>query len=1087
MNSPSKRAAPLTRSGDDRPTVLLVGGGERMQEALASALERHAVAVEQASTPSAVDAVFVGAPDLVMLLGDAADDDGSAVLARLAANVATAVVPVAILGGDAALDRRLQAFRFGAVAVVERSASVDAMARRIAELAHELPERSGETAGELGEASLDEVVELFSRRLRSGILAVTTPGTEEGARIVLRGDRPVTEAIEEFVQRIRPLVSRAEPLVWEFQESPTGKLRQLDLGEPSGEIDLGAVFGDRRIVLVERSPARADDLVQSLRQRGAHVVVIDGEGTNVAKARSIDPDVVVVDVDGVGGWAASTMRTIRRDTRLRWASLLVVRAQELWPDSAPEPDVMRLASGLRPLIEADDAIERRARDAKTPFELRMETTGPARMLRALARTQRTLHLSVRHRRAQIAIDLAEGLLVGASAKLEGATPSAEKTEVLGSTALAALLALGSGRVRVEPRTAPSLANLMAPVDAAIAAADREAPPLRPSLPPASMPPPASGPGAVRPPLGITVPRPPGAPALHVPLPAAAPAAVARSSDPRELVQQLESLLDKLRATLPIDATAGTRAPAPAAPPAASTAAPAPAPVPPSPAPASIAAPAPAPIAAPPSADASSGSIAPRARTVANAPAPGFTRAKKKTIVGLAPPSSPPPAPEPAAPVAASPRPPIPLDEILGEEPTREVAPLEINALAAAARAGLAPVDPRHVPEPLPASRAQPKSALPAPKLSVTELAAVPSPTRAVPPPPMTEPEALASSELAPLASSELAAPAERPSTAPSAPPERSVELDPSFDLDMALAQLPSVPPSAGAEPIELAPQPTSAAPPHSPLASAAPSLAPAPAVTAIPTPAEETTLMPVRRKRAPSILLAPLALVIVLAMVSAGAYVAYARGVFGPTAEATQQLPVVTARPAELAGVRPSAAAGAVAPTTAVAPVTPEPEAELEAEITPPPAEPEAPAVVELEPEEAEPEPELEAEPEAEAEPEGEQRSPTDQLIARANFRRNNGELQAAEADYLRVLRTDPRNARAIAGLVRLHMARRDARAATQWARRLVAARPNLPANHVLLGDALLLGGDRDGARRAWQRALEISPGFRDARRRLGQ
>ncbi|AKF05062.1 response regulator [Sandaracinus amylolyticus] len=1070
--------------------MLLVGGGDRMQEALASALERHAVSVEQASTPSAVDAVFVGAPDLVMLLGDAADDDGSAVLARLAANVATAVVPVAILGGDAALDRRLQAFRFGAVAVVERSASVDAMARRIAELAHELPERSGETAGELGEASLDEVVELFSRRLRSGILAVTTPGTEEGARIVLRGDRPVTEAIEEFVQRIRPLVSRAEPLVWEFQESPTGKLRQLDLGEPSGEIDLGAVFGDRRIVLVERSPARADDLVQSLRQRGAHVVVIDGEGTNVAKARSIDPDVVVVDVDGVGGWAASTMRTIRRDTRLRWASLLVVRAQELWPESAPEPDVVRLAAGLRPLIEADDAIARRARDAKTPFELRMETTGPARMLRALARTQRTLHLTVRHRRAQIAIDVAEGLLVGASAKLEGATPSAEKTEVLGATALAALLALGSGRVRVEPRTAPSLANLMAPVDAAIAAADRETPPLRPSLPPASMPPPAT-PGAMGRPLGITVPRPPGAPALHVPPPAAAPAvaSTARSSDPRELVQQLESLLDKLRATLPLDVAAPSGAPAAptraaAAPAPASIAAPAPA----APAPASIAAPAtPAPrsIAAPAPAAASIApaeappaalSAAPRPRTAANAPAPGFTRAKKKTIVGLAPPSSPPPAPEPAAAPAAAPtaslRPPIPLDEILGEEPTREVAPLEINALAAAARAGLAPVDPRHVPEPLPTTRAQPKSALPAPKLSVTELAAVPSPTRAVPPPAMPEPEALASTP---------EPPAHAPS--PSTAPERSVEIDPSFDLDVALAQLPSVPPSAGAEPIELAPQPTSAAPPYSPVSAAAPSLAPVPAIPTPRLPSEETTLMPARRKRAPSILLAPFALVLVLAIVSLGAYVAYARGLIGATAaEPTQQLPVVTARPTELAGVRPTA--------TTSAPVTPPPDPEVEAEIATPPVviEPEVEPEVEVELEPAtEPEPDVEAGADVDPEPEGEQRSPTDQLIARANFRRNNGELQAAEGDYLRVLRTDPRNARAIAGLVRLHMARRDARAATQWARRLVAARPNLPANHVLLGDALMLGGDRDGARRAWQHALQISPGFRDARRRLGE
>jgi Flp pilus assembly protein TadD len=81
----------------------------------------------------------------------------------------------------------------------------------------------------------------------------------------------------------------------------------------------------------------------------------------------------------------------------------------------------------------------------------------------------------------------------------------------------------------------------------------------------------------------------------------------------------------------------------------------------------------------------------------------------------------------------------------------------------------------------------------------------------------------------------------------------------------------------------------------------------------------------------------------------------------------------------------------------------------------------------------------------------------------------------------------EPRNARAMAGLVRLHMARRDGRAAAQWARRLAAARPTQSSNHVLLGDALLLAGDRAAARAAWERALQIAPSDRDARRRLAR
>ena len=192
----------------DRPTVLLVGTGERMQAALEDALERHHMMVESVPTNRAVEAAFAAAPDLLVLLGDAALDGGRSVLARLGASPATSTVPVVLLADEAGLDRRLDAFRHGVVAVVPKSASADGMARRVAELARELPEREGETAGELGEATVDELVELFSQQLRTGILSVTAEGREDAsAQIVLRAGRPVADAIEELVERLRPLVS----------------------------------------------------------------------------------------------------------------------------------------------------------------------------------------------------------------------------------------------------------------------------------------------------------------------------------------------------------------------------------------------------------------------------------------------------------------------------------------------------------------------------------------------------------------------------------------------------------------------------------------------------------------------------------------------------------------------------------------------------------------------------------------------------------------------------------------------------------------------------------------------------------------
>jgi hypothetical protein len=108
-------------------------------------------------------------------------------------------------------------------------------------------------------------------------------------------------------------------------------------------------------------------------------------------------------------------------------------------------------------------------------------------------------------------------------------------------------------------------------------------------------------------------------------------------------------------------------------------------------------------------------------------------------------------------------------------------------------------------------------------------------------------------------------------------------------------------------------------------------------------------------------------------------------------------------------------------------------------------------------------------------------------LVDRANFLRSHGDLPGAEADYLRVLRLSPNNARAMAGLARLHLARHDARTASTWARRLAEGHLPNAGNYVLLGDALQASGDTAGARRAWEHALEISPGYRDARRRLGR
>jgi len=77
--------------------VLLVGSEEPLVSEVARELRARGVSVETTSRTDARDAAFVHAPDLAVVLGDAAADAGDAVLAVLAAKTATAVIPVVVV------------------------------------------------------------------------------------------------------------------------------------------------------------------------------------------------------------------------------------------------------------------------------------------------------------------------------------------------------------------------------------------------------------------------------------------------------------------------------------------------------------------------------------------------------------------------------------------------------------------------------------------------------------------------------------------------------------------------------------------------------------------------------------------------------------------------------------------------------------------------------------------------------------------------------------------------------------------------------------------------------------------------------
>jgi tetratricopeptide (TPR) repeat protein len=81
----------------------------------------------------------------------------------------------------------------------------------------------------------------------------------------------------------------------------------------------------------------------------------------------------------------------------------------------------------------------------------------------------------------------------------------------------------------------------------------------------------------------------------------------------------------------------------------------------------------------------------------------------------------------------------------------------------------------------------------------------------------------------------------------------------------------------------------------------------------------------------------------------------------------------------------------------------------------------------------------------------------------------------------------DADNPQTLAAWAAVHLAAgRNAEAVTA-AEAAARKRPRRSAYHVLVGDARRANGDLGGARRAWERALEVDPNDRTAQRRLGR
>ena len=228
------------------------------------------------------------------------------------------------------------------------------------------------------------------------------------------------------------------------------------------------------------SPRVPIPVAQELRRAGAIVVVTDLTPNDLqfARLRQIDPTIVMVGEKTLHEGGYALLRRMRHDARLRWASLLIVRWEDLWSQDSPTPDLQATHGILADLSEPESSLRAQA-VGENAFDVRLETMGPARLVRALASCPQTLRATVYNPRVAIQLDVAEGTVVSAS----GHTHADSAHHFEGTAALSALLVLSSGRVHIEREQHVGSPNVMSTVDVALNMADAVESPIAPSLPP----------------------------------------------------------------------------------------------------------------------------------------------------------------------------------------------------------------------------------------------------------------------------------------------------------------------------------------------------------------------------------------------------------------------------------------------------------------------------------------------------------------------------------------------------------------------------------------------------------------------------
>jgi tetratricopeptide (TPR) repeat protein len=219
----------------------------------------------------------------------------------------------------------------------------------------------------------------------------------------------------------------------------------------------------RRLIVVDAEPARARALAQALQASGASVVPVSPADADHRNAHGLDAEVMLVNSDEADT-CQPVVAALRAHPRTRWATVVPLSFVELWPEPGEQPDLVAVANAVGTL--AVTAVELAVRTkGRLPYETVLEPLGPSRTLRAVGNTGRKLRVVLSDGRTRAELELEDGMVGGARAKLAGSTRTLSNAH-----ALAEVLAMTFAQVRVEERTTATLRDWNVSLTAALASA-----------------------------------------------------------------------------------------------------------------------------------------------------------------------------------------------------------------------------------------------------------------------------------------------------------------------------------------------------------------------------------------------------------------------------------------------------------------------------------------------------------------------------------------------------------------------------------------------------------------------------------------